>query len=60
VAQDAAGFLRVAWLAPCAIANQAHGSIAEAVNGQVAANEESTAGRCTWSTHDSYDAKARV
>ncbi len=37
-AQDTAGFCWVAWLTPGAFAYQAHGAIAKAVYGQVAAD----------------------
>ena len=42
--QYALGFGGVGWLAPCAIAHQPHGSIAEPMNVEIAANQEFAAG----------------
>ena len=49
-AQDAAGFAGFVWLAPRAIAHKAHGSVAEAVDGEIAADEEGAAAR-RWKVH---------
>ena len=39
-AQHAPGFIGVRRFAPCAIADQAHGAVAEAVDGEIAADEK--------------------
>ena len=44
-AQNAAGFGFVGRLAPCAIAHQAHGSVAETMDRQIAADEKCAAQR---------------
>ena len=43
-AENAAGFFWIARLAPGAIADETHGSIAEAVDGEIAADLEGAAG----------------
>ena len=59
-AEDAAGFGGVGWLAPGAFAHQAHGSVAETMDGKVAADEEGAAqsGGGSECAHDGLDAVA--
>ena len=57
-AEDATSFGRIGWLAPRAFAHQAHGSVAETVDGQVAANEECAACGCVLYSHVRLDATA--
>ncbi len=42
-AEDAAGFVWIVWFAPGAVADKAHGSVTETVDGENAADLEGTA-----------------
>jgi len=53
-AEDAAGFVWIAWFTPGTFANEAHGSVAEALDGEVAGNVEGSAGGSGGSAHDLY------
>ena len=50
-AEDAAGFVRIAGLAPSAIAYKAHGAVTKAVYRQIAADEKCPARGGCWCSH---------
>jgi TM2 domain-containing membrane protein YozV len=53
-AEDAAGFVWIAWFAPGAFTDKTHGSVTEALDGEVAGNVEGSAGGSGGSAHDVY------
>jgi hypothetical protein len=55
-AEDAASVFWIVWFSPGAVANEAHRSISETVDREVATDLEGATGGGGWSGHDAYDA----